>query len=132
MRQNGAIFPESLQTLTKGGNFPEGSEAGDEFGRHYVAPRDELEEMLVSIWREVLGFEQIGMFDNFFQLNGSSILASQLVSRVKDTYAVDVSIKSFFLEPTIAAMAESVRTLLVEKIKNLSDHEIDSLEGVGK
>ncbi|UCH98508.1 MAG: amino acid adenylation domain-containing protein, partial [Candidatus Aminicenantes bacterium] len=49
-------------------------------GDNYEPPRSELEERLVEIWQEVLGVEQVGINDNFFQLGGHSLKAIQIVS----------------------------------------------------
>jgi natural product biosynthesis luciferase-like monooxygenase protein/amino acid adenylation domain-containing protein/non-ribosomal peptide synthase protein (TIGR01720 family) len=68
------------------------------------APRSELEERLVRIWREVLGVERLGVDDDFFMLGGDSILAIQAVSRAAQA-GVHVTARQFFLHPTIARLA---------------------------
>jgi len=95
----------------------------------FQAPRNEFEKKIAGIWEEVLGFEQVGIFHNFFDLNGDSLSATQVISRVKDTFGVDVPLKDFFVEPTVARLAQVVKTLLVEKIKNLSPEEKKKLAG---
>ena len=47
----------------------------------YVAPRNEIEEVLAGIWRELLGVERVGIHDNFFELGGDSILSIQIIAR---------------------------------------------------
>ncbi|HEU5229305.1 MAG TPA: amino acid adenylation domain-containing protein [Ktedonobacteraceae bacterium] len=71
----------------------------------FVAPRNALEEMLVSIWQQVLGHEQIGVMDNFFQLGGHSLLAAQMLTRLREQLNVDIPLRRMFEEPTIAALA---------------------------
>jgi len=102
-------------------------ETEQEFTENYEPPRDELEESIVEIWKKTLGIERIGIYDNFFYINGDSIMATMLISRIKDIYDVDISIKDFFAEPTVAHLAQEVKRLLVEKIKELPEEELKKL-----
>jgi amino acid adenylation domain-containing protein len=72
----------------------------------YVAPRNPLEETLVQVWAEVLEFERIGVHDNFFDLGGHSLQAVKLVARLTTALNRPVSVKTVFLAPTVAAMAD--------------------------
>ncbi|HEV2859768.1 MAG TPA: amino acid adenylation domain-containing protein, partial [Pyrinomonadaceae bacterium] len=74
----------------------------------YVAPRDETEEALAAVWRDVLGAERVGVYDNFFDLGGHSLLATQVITRVRDTLGVELTLKRFFEHPVIAELAESL------------------------
>ncbi|MBN1866412.1 amino acid adenylation domain-containing protein [Candidatus Sumerlaeota bacterium] len=79
----------------------------------YAPPRNDTEETLAEIWRNLLGIEPIGIHDNFFDLGGHSLLASQVISRVRETVRVDLPMRGIFEVPTIAGLAraiESVRT----------------------
>ncbi|MCU0286012.1 MAG: acyltransferase domain-containing protein, partial [Acidobacteria bacterium] len=89
----------------------------------FQAPRNEFEKKIVLMWQEVLGFDKISIHHNFFNLNGDSLSATQIISRVKDAFQVEVPLKDFFAEPTVAQLAQKVKLLLVEKIKNLSPAE---------
>lgn len=107
-----------------------GTDPGAGFIREQVqVPRDEFEKKIALIWQEVLGFDQVGIYDNFFNLNGDSLSATQVVARVKNTFQVEVPLKDFFAEPTVAQLAQKVKTLLVEKIKNLSPEAKKKLAG---
>jgi acyl transferase domain-containing protein len=94
---------------------------GDEEEREeeYCAPRDALETNLVAVWREVLGIDKIGIYDNFFHLGGDSLTTTQLMSRVREKYPVETRVKDFFQDPTVAALASRVKKLLIQKIKHL-------------
>lgn len=70
-----------------------------------VAPRNEVEEKLASVWRQLLNITNIGVYDNFFNLNGHSLLATQLISRVRKLFAIEIPISQFFAAPTIAELA---------------------------
>jgi acyl carrier protein len=73
-----------------------------------VAPRNALEEQLVEIWVEVLGVTRVGVHDDFFELGGHSLRATQLVSRVREVFQVELPLLSLFEEPTIAGLAERI------------------------
>jgi len=71
----------------------------------YVPPRTPLEEALLRIWREVLCLDQIGIHDNFFDLGGHSLAAMRVISRVIQTFNLEVPILGLFDAPTVAQMA---------------------------
>ena len=76
--------------------------------REHTAPRTRHEEVLLDIWRDVLGTRQLGVDDNFFQLGGHSLLATQLMARVRKEFAVDLPLRVLFDAPTIAALASEL------------------------
>ncbi|MBZ4336623.1 SDR family NAD(P)-dependent oxidoreductase [Corallococcus sp. AS-1-12] len=71
----------------------------------YVAPRDDVEQALTTCWEELLGIDGIGVEDDFFELGGHSLLGTQVLSRVRELYRVDLSLRGLFESPTIAALA---------------------------
>jgi amino acid adenylation domain-containing protein len=73
-----------------------------------VPPSGPVEEALAAIWSEVLGRSAIGGRENFFDIGGHSLLAAQTLARVRETFGVEVPLKSMFDEPTIAALARHV------------------------
>jgi amino acid adenylation domain-containing protein len=74
----------------------------------YVAPRGELEARIAAIWRELLGVERVGVHDNFFDLGGDSLKATQVINRIRERLSAAVSISAVFEHPTIAALAEAI------------------------
>jgi amino acid adenylation domain-containing protein len=74
----------------------------------YVAPRSPTEEIIAQIWSQVLKVETIGMNDNFFELGGNSLLATQIISRIRQTFSLEMSLRLLFEYPTIAQISEQI------------------------
>ncbi|MFF2076049.1 amino acid adenylation domain-containing protein [Kitasatospora sp. NPDC058162] len=73
-------------------------------GAEYTAPRDAVEELLATVWSQVLGVERVGVHDNFFDLGGDSILSIQVVSRARQA-GLQLTSKLLFLHQSVAALA---------------------------
>ena len=78
----------------------------------YHAPRTQTEELLSSLWANVLNVQRVGVHDNFFESGGHSLLATQLVSRVRDAFGVELGLRELFSRPTVAGLAEQVEAAL--------------------
>jgi acyl transferase domain-containing protein/acyl carrier protein len=76
----------------------------------FVAPTNDTEKTIALIWQEILRVKEIGIKDNFFQLGGDSLLATQLMSRLRSTFQIELPLRYFFEYPTIEAMAKAVQT----------------------
>ncbi|MGB7604732.1 MAG: amino acid adenylation domain-containing protein, partial [Lutisporaceae bacterium] len=78
-------------------------------GTEYEAPRNSTEEKLVTIWREILGIEKIGINDNFFELGGHSLKATSLVAKIHKALSVEIPLRMIFNNPTIKGISEYVK-----------------------
>ncbi|CRI56719.1 peptide synthetase [Pseudomonas sp. CCOS 191] len=74
----------------------------------YVAPRTELEQQLAAIWAEVLKVEQVGLHDNFFELGGHSLLVITLVNKVREAFAINISLHEFMLMASFEELANFI------------------------
>nr|WP_231858700.1 non-ribosomal peptide synthetase [Xenorhabdus nematophila] len=73
----------------------------------YVAPQGEMEIAIAAIWRELLGIEQIGRYDNFFSLGGHSLLAVRMMNRIT-AFGVDLPLATLFMSPSLVAFTEKI------------------------
>ncbi|KAG0195360.1 hypothetical protein BGX28_001591, partial [Mortierella sp. GBA30] len=71
----------------------------------YEAPQGEIENVLSSIWRQLLNVERVGRNDSFFALGGHSLMAVSMIGRVRTMLGFDISLRTLFEAPTIAELA---------------------------
>jgi acyl transferase domain-containing protein/thioesterase domain-containing protein len=95
------------RTDEKAARTVEGFERPD-LGTEFLAPRTPVEETLAGFWRELLGVEQVGIDDDFFDLGGHSLMAVRLFRMIKGQWNVDLPISTLFEAPTIARCAERI------------------------
>ena len=81
----------------------------------YTPPSNEIEEKLVQIWQELLGFESIGVNDNFFDLGGHSLLAISLSSEIEEKYSISFGLPDLYKSPTVIGIAECISNKLQEQ-----------------
>jgi non-ribosomal peptide synthetase component E (peptide arylation enzyme) len=81
-----------------------------------LPPRTELERHLAGVWREVLGVAEIGVYDNFFDVGGHSLLVLQIQARLQVTLGRDVPVVDFFRYPDIASLAAHLGGLEIEGV----------------
>ena len=74
----------------------------------YVAPRSATEAALTFMVAEVLGLERIGVTDDFFALGGNSLAAMRVLARIRSMFDREISLRSLFSNPTVAALAEAL------------------------
>ncbi|MGB7201846.1 MAG: MupA/Atu3671 family FMN-dependent luciferase-like monooxygenase [Pyrinomonadaceae bacterium] len=96
--------------LTPNGKLDRNALPAPEVGRLVNAlvdapPADELEEVVAELWSELLGIKEVGRDQSFFHVGGHSLVATQLVSRLRSMFQVDLSLRDAFDFPTVAGIA---------------------------
>jgi acyl carrier protein len=109
-------------------------------GTAFVALRSDTEAAVGEIWADMLGIDRVGVHDNFFELGGDSLMGTQLLSRLRLAFHVQLSLQSLFETPTIAALAAVIdgeegeeemdrMAALLQEIEGMSEDEAEeSLE----
>ncbi|HEV2961541.1 MAG TPA: amino acid adenylation domain-containing protein, partial [Candidatus Angelobacter sp.] len=82
--------------------------------QHFVAPHTFVQELLAGIWNQVLKLHKVGIHDNFFESGGHSLNATQVISRARNIFHVDLHVHDLFASPTIAGLAG----IVAEKLKD--------------
>jgi acyl transferase domain-containing protein/acyl carrier protein len=108
-RQKGLTAADSLDRLKKETLPARPRRPRPQLAEAFVAPRDESEERIADLWRQLLGIEPIGIHDNFFALGGHSLLAVQLIARARDAFDANLPLRSFFESPTVAGLAAALK-----------------------
>ena len=85
--------------------------------QEYVAPRSPTEEIVAAIFAELLHVDRIGILDDFFECGGHSLLAIQLASRLRETFQVEVALRTIFDDPTAAGVAAALLEEADERLR---------------
>jgi amino acid adenylation domain-containing protein len=101
--------------------LPVSDNSRPESGTPFVMPITPVEEQLAQIWSEILGINQVGVNDNFFDLGGHSLAAGRVVSRVIKTLQLELPIRALFESPTVAEMAAIIAQ---NQAKKASDEKL--------
>ncbi len=92
----------------------------------FAAPETQMEQEIAELWRNLLGLDEIGIHDDFFNLGGDSLLVVHFVSQARERLGVEIRVGRVFESPTVEALAEHV-----EGIRLLSEDFEENLEVAG-
>jgi acyl carrier protein len=97
-------------------------------GQPFVAPSTPTQERLAALYADLLGLERVGVYDDFFELGGTSLMAIRLLARVRTTMQVEVALREMFEAPTVAQLAAAIDAAPpVSDASTLFDFEEDRL-----
>ena len=100
------------------------SSNGNRNSEAYVGPRTAVEEELVRILAPLLKLERVGVNDNFFLLGGHSLLGTQLIARISETFGVDLTLLKLFDHPTVAEMSVEIEDLILARVEGISESKL--------
>jgi 2-polyprenyl-3-methyl-5-hydroxy-6-metoxy-1,4-benzoquinol methylase len=81
-----------------------------ELEQDFVAPRNESEEKVASVWADVLKLKLVGIHDDFFELGGHSLLGTQVIARLGHVFQTPLQLRWLFQYRTVASLAEKIET----------------------
>jgi len=84
----------------------------------YMAPRTAVEERLAAILSSLMSLERVSIHENFFLLGGHSLLGTQVIARIRDSFGVELPLRSLFDAPTVADLSAEIERLIVAKLES--------------
>lgn len=102
-------LPQTSTGKTDRRALPAPTQVRPALDKPFVAPLTPVEEILADIWAEVLHVERVGVHDDFLELGGNSLLATQLISRMRSTFKVELPLRCVFEARTVTAMVEALK-----------------------
>jgi acyl transferase domain-containing protein/acyl carrier protein len=106
-------------------------------GETFVAPSNEAETKIAEAASSILQIEAISVHDSFFDLGGTSLMAVQFISRLRESFQLHLPLRTLFENPTVAALAQAIRELshteeqsreeiarILEEVEKLSEDEL--------
>ena len=88
---------------------------------------NKIEQLVANAWLDVLGLETVGLNDDFLNLGGDSILATQVISRLKSYFPLELELRGLFDARTVKLMAQMVEAELIERIDELPEETVSTL-----
>ena len=79
--------------------------------REQIEPRNEIELKIAQCWQQVLKVTLLGIHDNFFELGGNSLLAGQVISRLREDFSLELSLQRLLQTPTIVGLAQTIAAI---------------------
>ncbi|MEV4379700.1 amino acid adenylation domain-containing protein [Streptosporangium sp. NPDC049644] len=103
LTSSGKVDRQALPEPGQGGTDGDGGGEDD-----FDAPRTPTEQTIAGIWAEVLKLRRVAREDDFLEIGGHSLVAAQVITRVRETFTVNVPIRVLFENPVLADFAEAV------------------------
>jgi NAD(P)-dependent dehydrogenase (short-subunit alcohol dehydrogenase family)/aryl carrier-like protein len=104
-RQRGMLGAEQPTGTNREAEGRQTTHERPDLGIAFLAPTSEAEQVLADLWQKLLGFQVVGVDDNFFDLGGDSLLLLQLQAKIRQKFGVDLALAEMFQNPTISSLA---------------------------
>jgi acyl carrier protein len=98
----------------------------------FHAPRTEIEQVVAAILAPLLGVERVDVEANFFALGGHSLLGIQLISRLRESLGVELSLRTVFEAPSVSELSAEIERLLCAKLEAMSEEEVQRTLGLAE
>ena len=98
LNTNGKIDHKALKKLLENNKI-----------NNLIAPRNGFEEVILSVWKDVLKIERVGIRDNFFELGGHSLNATQIISRIRKIYQLEIPVSLVFETETTETLCNEIK-----------------------
>ncbi|NEO98547.1 MAG: SDR family oxidoreductase [Symploca sp. SIO2E9] len=93
----------------------------------FVAPSSETEHRIAKRYQELLGIEQVGIHDSFFELGGNSLIGTQMISQLRQDFNLEIPINILFEAPTVAELVLAIEKIFIGKLEALTEEEVQEL-----
>jgi acyl transferase domain-containing protein len=99
----------------------------------YAAPATDMERLVAAIWQDLFGIDEVGIHDDFFDLGGHSLMATQLASRIRGALGKEMAVRHIFEAPTVAQLAAALELITgdpddlaraLASIEEMTDEEV--------
>ncbi len=95
----------------------------------FTTPDSAAEQLIAGVWEQILGISPVGSHDNFFDLGGNSLLATQMIYQLQNIFQVKIPLDHFFRAATVSQSATLIEELLIEEIEKLDEEQTKALLG---
>lgn len=87
----------------------------------YVAARNETDERLIQIWSDVLHLDEIGIHHNFFEIGGHSLLAIQVIARIREAFSIELKVADLFIHSRLVSLSNKISETLAAGAPTVAD-----------
>ena len=115
---NGKVDRAALPVPASANNLPEEADA---------APLTVVEKTVADIVAALLGLDRVDAHANFFDLGGHSLMATQLIARVRDEFKINLPLLKVFESPTVSDLSADIERILLSEVEAMSEEEIQML-----
>jgi acyl transferase domain-containing protein/acyl carrier protein len=96
----------------------------------YVAPTNNVELYIATLWQELLSCEQVGIHDSFLELGGHSLIGIQVASRIRKEYGIRMPVSELFKSPTVSELSRLIINEVLTEVEAISEGEAQRLSHV--
>ena len=90
----------------------------------YVAPRNVVEQQIITTWQKILGLDLIGIYDNFFEIGGDSVMVIQIIRLLHEAFQIALPMHLMFEAPTVESLAEKI---IQKQMEDIDDEQMEYL-----